>query len=164
MEEYRKMVDKLEMQEDSDNKANLLQKLESKIVDLQGQLRTVRDEINGVVTSDKQSPPPKYMGRGRGFPAGRGFHGGFPAARGFGRGRGFPGRGRGPNLTSAATAPSRAANPFSAAPAAAAAADSEESQGFLVANLDEQLAAVGEQLYSMEDDGGEVDVTTGDQS
>lgn len=124
------MIDKLELQADSDSKTALLQKLEGKVLDLQGQLRTVREELNrpAGASSDKQSPPPKYMGRGRGGGyAARGYNAVYPARGYAGRGRGAFGRGRGP--------PGRGnagnANPFAAA------------------NLDSQLAAVDEQLQRM---------------
>lgn len=51
------MMEKLEASPDSDNKAKLLQNLESKIVDLQSQLRTVREQILGSSSSGAPGGP-----------------------------------------------------------------------------------------------------------
>lgn len=91
------MMEKLESSEESDTKTSLLQNLENKIVDLQAQLRTVRDQMEkGVSSLEKSVFPaataaaaaPMGAGGGRGFPGGR-FYGGRAGfvARG-GRGRG----------------------------------------------------------------------------
>lgn len=99
MEKCRQMMDQLEKTPNSDSKATLQQNLEGKIVDLQAQLRTVREQIEKGLLADKQSPPPKqnmpffntggrFGGRFGGSPR---FHGG---GRGYMGGRGrFGGRG-----------------------------------------------------------------------
>jgi hypothetical protein len=101
------MMEKLEISEESDSKTALLQNLENKIVDLQAQLRTVREQIEkGLVASDKPSasslssksyvPNPFSAYRGGGAPGGRSSYRGRgynPGYRGGGRGSG--GRGRG---------------------------------------------------------------------
>jgi hypothetical protein len=102
------MMEKLEISEESDSKTALLQNLENKIVDLQAQLRTVREQIEkGLVGSDKTVssnlssksyvPNPFSAYRGGGAPAGgrssyrgRGYNPGYR-----GGGRGSAGRGRG---------------------------------------------------------------------
>eukprot|EP00981_Chlorochromonas_danica_P001849 scaffold386_cov174-Ochromonas_danica.AAC.23 len=148
MEECRKMVEKLEASPDSESKAALLHKLEGKIVDLQGQLRTVRDELNKPVgasnVAEKMSPPPKFMGRGRGR-GGRGYYpnqNAYNPGRAYGRGgRAFYGRmnGRGES-----TLPGRG-NPFALHAPQESLADGENA---LVseADLDSQLATVSNQL------------------
>lgn len=155
MDECRKMVDKLEAQEDSESKSTLLQKLETKIVELQGQLRTVRTELSGGgAVADKMSPPPKFNAGGRGGRgAGRGYQGAGYApypARGYGRGRGYMGRGRGFMGRGQTFAPSsQSVNPF------AAAAATGGGETFAPADLDSQFEAVGASLQADEAAGGQ---------
>lgn len=142
------MVEKLEASHDSESKTTLLQKLEGKIVDLQGQLRTVRDELNKPIgasnVAEKMSPPPKFMGRGRGR-GGRGYYpnqNAYNAGRAYGRGgRAFYGRmnGRGESAL-----PGRG-NPFAVHATQESFADGENA---LVSesDLDSQLATVSSQL------------------
>jgi hypothetical protein len=101
------MMEQLENSPDSESKAQLVQNLESKVVDLQSQLRVVREQIETGALADKQSPPPAskypaFYGAPRGgVSGGRRGGGRFPyyagrypsaAARGFGRGGGRGGR------------------------------------------------------------------------
>ena len=94
------MLEKLESSPDNVTKTNLLESIEGKIVDLQSQLRLVKDQREtGVVP--QQMMPPAYGGRGgRGYSSGRGRGGSYPPQYA-GRGRGFTedswgaGRGRG---------------------------------------------------------------------
>ncbi len=88
------MLEKLESAEENEKKTSFLQNLENKIVDLQAQLRTVREQMEkGVASADSFNKP--YPGF-RGGPGGRmPYYGGRAAAYargGFaptGRGRGF---------------------------------------------------------------------------
>lgn len=96
MEKCRAMMEKLENSEDSETKTNFLQNLENKIVDLQAQLRTVREQMEKGVTEAPAKPFPGF----RGGPGGRvPYYGGRAAAYarggfapGGGRGRGYAGR------------------------------------------------------------------------
>ena len=79
-------MEKLESSEESDTKATLLQNLENKIVDLQAQLRTVRDQMEkGVTSLEKSAPAPVMTGAGRGGGRFYGGRAGFVARRGRGR-------------------------------------------------------------------------------
>ena len=99
------MMDQLEKTPNSDSKASLQQNLEGKIVDLQAQLRTVREQIEKGQLVDKQSPPPKAVIGGRFGNAASGgrfgnsprFHGGRGSYMGRGRFGGYGGRGYGYN-------------------------------------------------------------------
>ncbi len=104
VDKCRQMIEKLDSSEDSDSKRKLLDNLESKIVDLQAQLRTVRQQIEkgfvpeGVAATQAPSSSyhvpyaGQYRGRGGGRHAvhGRGYGGRYYSAvpfRGGGRGR-----------------------------------------------------------------------------
>lgn len=88
------MTEKLENSPDSEKKPQMLQNLESRIVDLQSQLRAVRDQIAAGVLADKQSPPGKAMNVPYAAPAPFRGGGGYRGGRG-GRGYGYipPARG-----------------------------------------------------------------------
>lgn len=98
------MMDKLEMSEDSDSKTSLLQNLENKIVDLQAQLRIVREQIEKGVTAIDKTPAAavQMIGAVKGLAAGGGGRfsyygagrGSYGRGGGAGRGRGY---GRGSN-------------------------------------------------------------------
>jgi hypothetical protein len=101
------MMQKLEVSGDSDSKAALLQNLENKIVDLQAQLRTVREQIEKGIVADKSAPVAAPMTvKGAPFAAYRGYgnsgrvpYGGRNTFRGAYPGRGGRGAfaGRNPN-------------------------------------------------------------------
>lgn len=94
MDQYRIMIAKLETSTDNLAKADLLENIEGKILDLQSQLRSVRDQREtGVVP--QQVVPPVYGGRGgrgRGRGQGQGQSMGYHP---YNAGRGeYTGRGR----------------------------------------------------------------------
>lgn len=99
------MLAKLEASPDCSSRMTLQESIEGKIVDLQSQLRSVRDQRETGVVPQKTVPPNQggrggrgnFIGRGRGRAASY-----YPAHNAsWGRGRGFPedswgaGRGRG---------------------------------------------------------------------